>query len=74
MAIRRVKSDGMAVGTSGSDKVYGDNRANVLAGAGGNDTLWGKAVVISSMADPATTRSTGTAGTTSSWVIWEKTR
>ncbi|MBM6580171.1 hypothetical protein ILT44_08260 [Microvirga sp. BT689] len=42
MATRRVNSEGVAVGTSSSDKVYGDNRANVLAGAGGNDTLWGK--------------------------------
>jgi Ca2+-binding RTX toxin-like protein len=42
MATRRVNSEGVAVGTSGSDKVYGDNRANVLAGVGGNDTLWGK--------------------------------
>ena len=42
MAIRRVNSKGQAIGTSGSDKVYGDNRSNVLIGAGGNDTLWGK--------------------------------
>jgi Ca2+-binding RTX toxin-like protein len=42
MATRRVNSEGAAIGTSGSDKVYGDNRPNILAGAGGNDTLWGK--------------------------------
>jgi len=42
MATRRVDSDGLAVGTSGSDRIYGDNRINLLLGASGNDTLWGK--------------------------------
>ncbi|MBM1173334.1 calcium-binding protein [Microvirga arabica] len=42
MATKRVNSKGVAMGTSGSDKVYGDSRGNVLGGAGGNDTLWGR--------------------------------
>jgi Ca2+-binding RTX toxin-like protein len=42
MATRRVDSKGVAIGTSGSDRVYGDGRENILGGAGGNDTLWGR--------------------------------
>ncbi|MBB3020610.1 Ca2+-binding RTX toxin-like protein [Microvirga lupini] len=42
MATRRPNKDGVAVGTAGSDKVYGDGRSNVLAGLGGNDSLWGR--------------------------------
>ena len=74
MATRRVNSEGVAVGTSGSDKVYGDNRANVLVGAGGNDTLWGRAGSISSTVDRAMTRSMGEPGTTFSAAVWDKTR
>jgi Ca2+-binding RTX toxin-like protein len=42
MATMRVNSKGVAIGTSGSDQVYGNSRDNVLGGAGGNDTLWGR--------------------------------
>jgi Ca2+-binding RTX toxin-like protein len=43
MGTYKVNSSGIASGKSGNDKVYGDNRAeNILAGNGGNDSLWGR--------------------------------
>ena len=75
MATRRVNSEGVAVGTSGSDKVYGDNRANVLVGAGGNDTLWGKGGVdIIDGGSGNDKIDGGEPGTTFSAAVWDKTR
>jgi Ca2+-binding RTX toxin-like protein len=42
MATKRVNSKGVAIGTSGSDQVYGNGRDNVLGGGRGDDALWGR--------------------------------
>src|SRR5688572_10263876 len=42
MAIVRVRADGLGVGTAGHDKIYGDNRTNIIGGGKGNDTIWGR--------------------------------
>lgn len=41
MATIKPDKDGIAVGTTSSDKIYGDSRTNSLLGNTGNDTIWG---------------------------------
>src|SRR5690349_9743661 len=42
MAIVKPDTKGNAIGTSGADTVYGNNKSNILGGLAGNDTLWGR--------------------------------
>jgi len=42
MATIRVDKNGNAIGKSGNDTVFGDNRDNAIGGQGGNDVLYGR--------------------------------